>query len=203
MTRRSTLAWFAFSVVAASLMTSAVAQQHQMLGLSDEDIIKSVRFAAPRAIVDHSTIVSMSDEGSLRIIRQGSNNYTCMAEVPLRGAEPMCADQNGLKWMQALITRKIPPADAVGLIYMLSGTADASFTDPFAQRPAPTDTWVVTGPHIMIVGEGSLMDGYPRGPKPDVSQSYVMWAGTPYEHLMIPMPMVDYRALSAQVLPGN
>jgi hypothetical protein len=202
MNRCHTLAWFAFSVAAAALMTSAVAQQ-QMLGLSDDDITKTVRFAAPRAIVDHATIVSMSDEGSLRVIRQGSNNFTCMAEDPLRGPGPMCADQNGLKWMQALIARQIPPADAVGLIYMLAGSTDASITDPFAQRPAPTENWVMTGPHVLILGERKLMDGYPRGPKPDVSQPYVMWAGTPYEHLMIPMPIIDYRALSAQVLPRN
>ena len=34
---------------------------------------------------------------------------------------------------------------------------------------------------------GAANQGYPRNPKPDTSQPYVMWGGTPYEHLMIPI----------------
>jgi hypothetical protein len=31
------------------------------------------------------------------------------------------------------------------------------------------------------------MAGYPTSADPDTTKPYVMWAGTPYAHLMIPM----------------
>ena len=72
---------------------------------------------------------------------------------------------------------------------MLSGGTDASNTDPYATGPAPGNNWVETGPHVMIVGPAAMraMAGYPREAKPDTAKPYVMWAGTPYEHLMLPV----------------
>ena len=34
---------------------------------------------------------------------------------------------------------------------------------------------------------GHMRAGYPENPMPDTSQPYVMWAGTPYAHLMLPV----------------
>lgn len=40
----------------------------------------------------------------------------------------------------------------------------------------------------MIAGpDAAALAGYPSGPDPDTAKPYVMWAGTPYAHLMIPM----------------
>ena len=41
----------------------------------------------------------------------------------------------------------------------------------------------------MIVGSAAMraMEGYPREAKPDTAKPYVMWSGTPYEHLMVPI----------------
>jgi hypothetical protein len=39
----------------------------------------------------------------------------------------------------------------------------------------------------MVVGSDSLLANYPGGARPDTSRPYVMWAGTPYAHLMIPV----------------
>jgi hypothetical protein len=39
----------------------------------------------------------------------------------------------------------------------------------------------------MVVGSKEILAGYPSGAKPDTSAPYVMWAGTPYAHLMIPV----------------
>jgi hypothetical protein len=36
-----------------------------------------------------------------------------------------------------------------------------------------------------------MMEGYPRAAKPDTKQPYVMWANTPYEHLMLPVQMPE------------
>jgi len=73
-------------------------------------------------------------------------------------------------------------------MYMLSGGTDASNTDPYAKKPDPNKHWVKTGPHVMIVGaDPSFYAMYPKGADPDTSVPYVMWAGTPYQHLMIPI----------------
>ena len=41
----------------------------------------------------------------------------------------------------------------------------------------------------MIFNAKATMGGYPRpGTTPDVTQPFVMYQDTPYEHLMIPVP---------------
>ena len=72
-------------------------------------------------------------------------------------------------------------------MYMLAGGSDGSNTDPYATKPEEGNNWVETGPHVMIVNAMDMMHGYPADPKPDTSRPYVMWAGTPYAHLMIPV----------------
>jgi len=53
--------------------------------------------------------------------------------------------------------------------------------------PAEGNNWVETGPHVMVVNAAGMMPGYPEDAKPDTSMPYVMWGGTPYAHLMIPV----------------
>lgn len=64
---------------------------------------------------------------------------------------------------------------------------DPMCTDPYARKPEAGNNWVKTGAHVMVVGAKGMMAGYPRSPKLDVSQPYVMWPDTPYERLMIPV----------------
>jgi hypothetical protein len=76
----------------------------------------------------------------------------------------------------------------VGFMYMLSGGSDASNTDPYARKPEPNNHWIKTGPHVMILGaDAGFYDSYPHGADPDTSAPYVMWPGTPYQHLMVPI----------------
>ncbi|MEZ0171179.1 hypothetical protein [Microvirga sp. TS319] len=193
MNRRHTLAWFACSVMTFTLIGAASAQhQHAAGPISDEDIIKSAMAAAPPAVAKDATIIDVSADGKTRVVRKGTNGFTCLADNPNSpGPDPMCGDQNAMEWAQAWIEKKEPPRNKVGFMYMLSGGTDASNTDPFAQKPEPNNNWVETGPHVMIVGAKGMMEGYPRDPKPDTSQPYVMWPDTPYEHLMLPVQMPE------------
>jgi hypothetical protein len=104
------------------------------------------------------------------------------------GPDPMCMDKNAMEWAGAWMSHKAPEAGKVGFMYMLAGGTDASNTDPYATKPTAENHWIKTGPHIMIVGgDPSFYDSYPKGPDPDTSVPYVMWAGTPYQHLMAPV----------------
>ena len=168
----------------------AFAQQHTMPSgtKTDEDIIKSAMSAAPEAISKGATIIDVGSDGKIRVVRQGGNQFTCMADNPnTPGPDPMCADRNAMEWVDAWLNKKEPPKNKVGFMYMLAGGTDASNTDPYAQKPEPNNNWVETGPHVMIVGAKGLLDAYPRSPKPYTSVPYVMWPDTPYEHLMVPV----------------
>ena len=99
----------------------------------------------------------------------------------------MCWDKNAGDWIDAYLNHKAPPAGKIGLMYMLAGGTDASNTDPYAMKPTTANHWIKTGPHVMIVGaDASFYDTYPKARIPTPSP-YVMWAGTPYQHLMAPI----------------
>ena len=185
---RHVAATFVCLVVLGSAATFA--QQHTMPSgtMTDEQIIKSAMSAAPEAISKGATIIDVGSDGKIRVVRQGSNQFTCMADNPnTPGPDPMCADRNAMEWVDAWLNKKEPPKNKVGFMHMLAGGTDASNTDPYAQKPEPNNNWVETGRHVMIVGAKGLLDAYPRSPKPDTSVPYVMWPDTPYEHVMIPV----------------
>lgn len=161
--------------------------QHQMGVTSDDEIIASAMMAAPAAVSEGATIVAVGADGALRVVREGGNGFTCMPDNPATpGPDPMCGDANAMEWVGAWIGHTEPPPGKVGFMYMLAGGTDASNTDPWATAPADNN-WIETGPHVMIVGAAAMMQGYPTDADPDTARPYVMWAGTPYAHLMVPI----------------
>lgn len=156
---------------------------------TDAQMIAGAMTAAPAAVAKNATIIAMTADGKMRTLRKGTNSYTCMPDNPdTPGPDPMCADKNAMEWIDAWMGHKTPVASKVGFMYMLAGGTDASNTDPYATKPTATNHWVKTGPHVMIVGaDASFYDSYPKSADPDTSNPYVMWAGTPYQHLMAPV----------------
>jgi hypothetical protein len=155
---------------------------------ASSDPVASAESAAPESVAHDAAIATIDATGAMKIIREGKNGWTCMADSPATPRpDPMCMDANAAKWAAAWIGKKPPPANTVGVMYMLEGGTDASNTDPYATKPTADNDWVKTGPHIMIVGSKEVLAGYPTGAKPDTSAPYVMWAGTPYAHLMVPV----------------
>jgi hypothetical protein len=159
-----------------------------MARADDAEMIKSAESAAPAALSAQATIYAMNEKGEMRTLREGSNGWWCMPDSPATpGPDPMCGDANSMEWAMAWIGKKDPPKGKAGFMYMLEGGTDASNTDPHAQAPAEGNNWIKTGPHVMVVNAMDVMAGYPDNPTPDTSQPYVMWAGTPYAHLMLPV----------------
>ena len=157
--------------------------------VSDQKMIKSAMLAAPKKVSAKATIVAMGADGKMRTLREGTNGFTCMPDNPATpGPDPMCMDKAAWEWAGAWMGHKTPASGKVGFMYMLSGGTDASNTDPYATKPSAKNHWIKTGPHIMVVGaEASFYDMYPKSADPDTSVPYVMWAGTPYQHLMVPV----------------
>lgn len=156
---------------------------------ADQKMIKSAMQAAPKKVSAGATIVAMGADGQMRTLREGANGFTCMPDNPATpGPDPMCMDKAAWEWAGAWMGHKTPASGKIGFMYMLSGGTDASNTDPYATKPSADNHWVKTGPHVMIVGaDASFYDMYPNKADPDTSVPYVMWPGTPYQHLMIPI----------------
>ena len=92
-----------------------------------------------------------------------------------------------MKFMKALKARERPTTKGVGLGYMLAGSWAVSNTDPRARAPSATNQWHQGGAHVMLlVPDLSLLSRFPTAPSPH-GEPYVMWVGTPYAHLMIPV----------------
>lgn len=156
---------------------------------NDNALIRSAVAAAPAKVGAGASVIAVDAEGKMRTLRTGTNGFTCMPDNPTTpGRDPMCLDKPALEWATALMEHKTPASGKIGFVYMLAGGTDASNTDPYATKPEAGNNWVKTGSHVMIVGaDPSFYNLYPRDAKPDTSAPYVMWAGTPYQHLMIPV----------------
>ncbi len=154
----------------------------------DKVLIASAESAAPKSVGKNATVVVMNPDGSMRTLREGTNGFTCMPDMEnTPGPDPMCFDKNSAGWVQAWLAHKIPPKGKVGFMYMLQGGTDTSNTDPYLDKPEG-GKWLKTGPHVMVMGaDDSFYDQYPKSPNPDTKQPYVMWPGTPYQHLMAPV----------------
>lgn len=155
-------------------------------GKSDAALIASAMSAAPAAVSREATIIAFDERGQERTLRRGGE-FTCFPDNPATpGDDPMCFDRNGLPWARAWMMKQPPPSGPVGLAYMLRGSWAASNEDPHATAPGPGGHWVETGPALMILNVKGLLAAYPREPS-DPARPFVMWPGTPYEHLMVPV----------------
>ena len=138
--------------------------------------------AAPKSIAKDAGVARMDNDAKMQTLRDSKNGFTCMLVLD----NPMCGDANSMAFFEAYSKHENPP-DKLGLTYMLRGDHGASNTDPYATAKATDNHWVVTGPHIMVVGPGAKSLGLPASADADPTKPYMMWAGTPYEHAMIPV----------------
>lgn len=139
--------------------------------------------AAPRSIAANATIMDV--DGT--ILRKGSNGWTCMPGTEPGSTHPMCNDDVWMQW-GAAYAKKAPSVNVtrVGISYMLAGDDNVNNADPFDKHQDPGETWVAEGPHLMIVvPDPKALDGISDDPKN--GGPYVMWRGTPYAHLMVPV----------------
>jgi hypothetical protein len=165
-----------------SLLAISAAASAEDKPISDAAYIAQALSAAPAAVAKDATVVRMEQDGSMRTVRKGTNEFTCM----VMGTDRMCNDRNSMEFIHALMKHETP-SDKAGISYMLAGDNGASNTDPYAAAKTADNHWIVTGPHIMLFGPPAKALGYTEAKDPDPSKPYMMWAGTPYEHAMIPV----------------
>jgi hypothetical protein len=157
---------------------------------SKEDaVVQSAMSAAPMAIAKDAAIVDYPTQAGEPLIevRKGTNGWTCFPDWQATpGNDPQCLDETWMQWNDAFMGGTKPNIAAPGIAYMLQGGSDASNTDPMAMKPPKGEEWLSTGPHIMILVPGKV--GSDRFPTTQHSGGpWLMWAGTPYEHVMVPV----------------
>jgi hypothetical protein len=152
-----------------------------------EGKIQSARSAAPAAISGQAAVADIDATGKMVDLAPGNNGWLCMPDSPgTPDADPVCADAAWQKWFNAYLTKAAPPQGQLGVAYMLAGGSDASNTDPHATAPATGNEWIHTPAHIMLLAASpEMLNAFPTDPK--TGGPFVMWRGTPYAHLMVPV----------------
>ncbi len=150
------------------------------------DAVADALSAAWPGMAENATVVDW--EGN--VLREGSNGFTCFPTPPtLEGKAPMCMDSEWMEWADAWSNKKDYAADKLGISYMLAGDGGASNIDPYAEGPTEDNEWIREGAHLMILAPAALLEAFPTDP--DNGGPYVMWKGTPYAHLMVPVGARD------------
>ena len=187
---------FALSLLTASSV--AIAGHHEndapKNGNTAEWQIKAYTSAAPTFIGDNASVIGSSGD----VLRKGTNGWTCQSgnprPIPTGGwksahqAMAVCHDDEGMKWMMAYMTGKKPVMTRDSFMWMLNGDMGEDNTTPgvFNKEDSTPGEWIESGPHLMLM---------PKDPanlknfSTDFSTGapYVMFAGTDYAHLMIPV----------------
>ncbi|MGB7845580.1 MAG: hypothetical protein WBL63_08195 [Candidatus Acidiferrum sp.] len=138
--------------------------------------------AAPANIAKAAKVVDLDDKRNEIVLREGTNGFTCFPGHPGKvGETAYCANEAALQWERDFAAHKPKPMNTEpGIEYMLLGGTDWSGSDPNATSGTP----IKEPPHWMIL--------WPVDPKttglsvePKQTGTWIMWAGTPYSHLMI------------------
>ena len=156
---------------------------------TNEEKIANAMSAALTVIGKDATVLDWpaKDGDDLSQLRAGTNEWTCLPDLPATpGNDPICADKTAMIWFKAYMEHKTPTLAQAGLAYMLQGGSDASNTDPFATTPKPGESWMNVPAHIMIFPAQKL-DAKVYGINPDSGKPWIMFADTPYEHIMMPV----------------
>lgn len=143
--------------------------------------------AAPMRIAHDATIKNW--DGT--VLREGSNGWVCYPDMPeTPGHDPMCLDRPWQEWLAALMAERAPRVERMGFGYMLAGGSAGSNLVPMAPEPTPDNEWLEQEvPHLMIiVPDAAQLAGLPTHPDQADGGPWVMWRGTPYAHIMVPMP---------------
>lgn len=156
---------------------------------TDEEKIASAMSSAPLSVSADARIVDWpaAPGEEPRVLREGDNGWVCRPDNPASPhPDPRCLDEN---WRNIFGMPFGPEREAftgIGTAYMLAGDSVADNDDPTVTEPPEGQEWQANVPHLMIATPGRLdpdrytNDRLSGGP-------WIMFGGTPAEHLMIPI----------------
>ena len=164
------------------LVVSAIATVLATLAHADQAEIQSAISAGPASLTKNATIKNWDG----KVLREGTNGWTCLPDIPGNGGvDPWCIDQSWANLLDALSNNEKPTYDKVGIGYMLSGDAPISNITPAGKKE--DGDWVEgLKAHLMIlVPDPKMYDNISTDP--NNGGPWIMWPGTPYAHIMVPI----------------
>lgn len=138
--------------------------------------------AAPANIAAGAKVVDRDADGKEVTLREGNNGFTCfVGQSGLPGGQPFCGNAAALQWENDHDAHKPKPTNTEpGIEYMMAGGTDWSASDAYITSGTP----IKEPPHWMIMWPfDPAITGLPTRPKQ--TGTWIMWAGTPWSHLMI------------------
>ena len=151
--------------------------------------IQNAMSAAPENVSAQATVIDwpLKEGEDFSSLKKGTNEWTCLPDDPgTPGNDPVCVDAMAMQWFGAYMSKKTPKVAQAGLAYMLQGGSDASNVDPYAKTPKEGEAWMDAPPHLMVFPT-TPPDPKVYGTDMHSGGPWVMWANTPYAHLMIPV----------------
>jgi hypothetical protein len=176
----STLVVLALGVIVGELHSQSAAGAESQ-GDVQAKIARALS-AGPANVIDHATVAEPDGHGGLKILRPGTNDFTCLPGDPKEVGKPaLCADKAAMQWNKDFGEHKPKPTTtSPGIEYMLAGATQRSDSDPFDK----TSPAITVGPHWMILWPfDPKTSGLPTAHKD--TGAYIMWAGSPYAHVHV------------------
>jgi hypothetical protein len=178
-----------FWTVIALLSTILAAHAADKPASKQAEIARALS-AAPTAIRAGAAVVNMDEKGQTTELRPGSNGWTCLPHDPATPlGHPVCVDHSGWAWFEAAMTGHQPDPEKIGYSYMLRGGSTWSNTDVTATKLPPNrKAFIRLPPHVMVMNAKiANSSGFPSGEDPDTRKPFVMYGGSPYAILIIPL----------------
>lgn|GEM_PF-920030 len=211
------------SILLSLLLPTASALGEESFDKWKQAMIADAVSAAPPSVTDDATIYAWDDAGKLILLRHGSGPHFCYAtgQLSLRVGlppppfpDPMCMDPNANAFFSAVWAEKNPlkPEKPYptrpGIVWMLAGMGvpdgmvqfGADSANQF-QVDSQGKKVVKLSPHIMLMplpvkGKESVMASHYDVDKP--TNSWVMGAGLPIEHVMVHFSDEDVASMMAE-----
>lgn len=176
----------AFVALGFSAASMAAETKSGIQGMSDEELIRVAESAAAPHISGDATIMAPGPDGKLRTLREGANEFTCIADLSAQETpDPVCTDRAGTEWFMSFFNNEPRPANTEpGVAYMAQGGWHWERNGEIVMGPEAGATRVEEPPHWMLLwpieaGQAGLPEG------PSSFGTFVMYEGSPYAHLMV------------------
>ncbi len=161
------------------------AQADQKPTAATAEFIREAEAGAPEWIASRAAVARLGPSGEVTRVREGSNGFTCTI-IPDGSEAPFCGDEAAFAWMVAAMSKAPkPPTTRPGIGYMAQGGMHfETASGEIVMEPAAGTKEVKEPPHWMLFWPvDPATSGLPT--RPNAGGAYIMFAGTPYAHLMI------------------
>lgn len=180
------------AAIVLGLATFTIAEEKHSMegkgikGMSKDQLVDLALSAAPPDIGKDATVMIPGEDGKMVEAKKGTNGFTCFPDVDGQDVpDPICNDPAASQWVSDLISGAPKPTNTVpGIAYMAKGGWHFEKEGKILMKPEPGAKRVKEPPHWMVFFP---FDGKTTGLKeaPNPMGVYIMFAGTPYAHLMI------------------